>query len=194
MKQNLLLFCLCLLSLFSCQNKDEQQLLEQQKDVKARAFVFTTVSNGWRFSIPTLNPNTQALVQNWKELEDFNAELRQKPKSTIYAFQKKAKDLSRKVLALNATIPPTLAKPEVKSRLAALRTKINAINLFLNIDAIPAQKIVVLVNDFNKEYVSLYQQFDEITRKSEIPKEEGESDMIRMLDPTRAIPNTPNKP
>jgi hypothetical protein len=40
----------------------------------------------------------------------------------------------------------------------------------------------------------LYQRFDEIVRKSEIPKEEGESDMIRMLDPTRAIPTSPNKP
>jgi hypothetical protein len=194
MKQNLFLFCVCLLGLFSCQNKDEQHLLEQQKDVKARAFVFTTVSNGWRFAIPTLNPDTQVLVQNWKELEDFNNELRQKPRSTIYAFQKKSKDLSTKVLALNATIPATFAKPEVRSRIAALRTKINSINLYLNIDAIPAKKIVVLVNDFNKEYGSLYRQFDEITRKNQIPKEEGESDMIRMLDPSRAIPNTPNKP
>jgi hypothetical protein len=75
-----------------------------------------------------------------------------------------------------------------------LITKINSINLYLNIDAIPAKKIVVLVTDVNKEYASLYRQFDEIIRKSEIPKEEGESDMIRMLDPTRAIPDTPNKP
>jgi hypothetical protein len=95
---------------------------------------------------------------------------------------------------LNASIPAPLAKPEVRSRLAALRTKINSINLFLNIDAIPAKKIVILVNDFNKEYGSLYRQFDEITRKNQIPKEEGESDMIRMLDPSRAIPNTPKKP
>jgi hypothetical protein len=34
-------------------------------------------------------------------------------------------------------------------------------------------------------------QFDEIKRKSEIKMEEGESDMIRMLDTTRAIPNNP---
>jgi hypothetical protein len=66
--------------------------------------------------------------------------------------------------------------------------------LFLNLDAIPEKKVVALIQDVNKEYVSLYQQFDEIVRKSEIPKEEGESDMIRMLDPTRAIPTSPNKP
>jgi hypothetical protein len=30
---------------------------------------------------------------------------------------------------------------------------------------------------------------DEIVRKNQIPLEEGESDMIRMLDTARAIPN-----
>jgi hypothetical protein len=41
---------------------------------------------------------------------------------------------------------------------------------------------------------SLGRQMDEIVRRSEIPKEEGESDMIRMLDTARAIPPTPKKP
>ena len=68
--------------MISCQNKDEQHLLEQQKDAKTRALVFTTVSNGWHFTIPPLSPNTQSIVQNWKELEDFNFELRRRPKST----------------------------------------------------------------------------------------------------------------
>jgi hypothetical protein len=34
-------------------------------------------------------------------------------------------------------------------------------------------------------------QLEEITRKSQIKIEEGESDMLRMLDTTRAIPTTP---
>jgi hypothetical protein len=189
MKQNLYTVFICFLLLIACQNKDEQHILEQQKDVKARAVVFTTISNGWRFTTPTLNPTTQSFVQNWKELHDFTNELLQIPKSTIGAFQKKSKDLSKKVLALNATIPAPFIKPEVKSRIAALTTKINSLNLFLNIDEIPAQKVVLLVSDVNVELNSLYRQLDEIVRKSEIPKEEGESDMIRMLDTTRAIRN-----
>jgi hypothetical protein len=38
---------------------------------------------------------------------------------------------------------------------------------------------------------------DKITEKSKIPVEEGESEMLRMLDTTRAIPSTtidPNLP
>jgi hypothetical protein len=180
--------------LFSCQNKDDQHLLEQQKDIQARALVFSTVSNGWHFTTPSLNPKTQSLIQNWKELQDFSVELHQTPKSSIGAFQKKSKVLSKKILALTATIPAPFNKPEIKSRLSALTTKINAIDLFLNIDAIPAKKIVVLVNDVNTELASLYRQMDEIVRKTEIPSEEGETDMIRMLDTARAIPNTPKKP
>jgi len=194
MKRNLFPFLICFFFLFACQNKDEQHLLEQQRDAKARELVFSTISNGWHFDDPSLNPNTQLLIQNWKELQDFSNELHQIPKSSIGAFQKKSKNLSKKVLLLNATIPAQFAKPEIKSRLAALTTKINSINLFINIDDIPAQKILILVNDVNAELNSLYRQMDEIVRKNEIPKEEGESDMIRMLDATRAIPNTPNNP
>jgi hypothetical protein len=122
-------------------------------------------------------------------LRAFSTELNQTPKSTIGAFQKKAKELSKKATALNNNIPYEFNKPEIKSRIAALTTKINSINLFLNIDDIPEQKVVALVAEVSIELESLYRQMDEIVRKSQIPKEEGESDMIRMLDTTRAIPN-----
>lgn len=194
MKRTLLLFCMSFLCLFSCQSRDEQQILEQQKDAKSRAEVFAAISNGWHFSVPPLNPKTQSLVRNWKELNDFQYELLQIPKSSIGAFQKKSKDLSRKVLVLNSTIPAPFIKPEIKSRISALTTKIQSINLFMNIDAIPASKVVALIGDVNIELASLYRQMDEIVRKSEIPVEEGESDMIRMLDTARAIPSTPKKP
>lgn len=178
------------LLLQSCQNNDEKRLAEQQKDAKEKELIYTKISNGWRFSIPTLNPKTGGMIRNWTELQAFTTELTQTPKSTIGAFQKKAKELSKKAAALNNHIPPQFNKPEVKSRIAALTTKINSINLFINLDAIPEEKVLTAVADVNVTLLSLYQQMDEIVRKSEIPKEEGESDMIRMLDTARAIPNT----
>jgi hypothetical protein len=58
------------------------------------------------------------------------------------------------------------------------------------LDNIPDKKVIVLVGEINAELVSLQRQMDKITEKSKIPVEEGESDMLRMLDTTRAIPNT----
>lgn len=173
----------------SCQKNDEQQLALQRKDAQAKELIFTKISKGWHFTRPAINPQTQALIQNWNELRDFNTELMQTPKSSIGAFQKKAKDLSKKTLALYNNIPPTFNKPQVKSRITALLTKINSIDLFIHLDAIPADKIIALIADVDQEMLSLYRQFDEIIRKNLIPMEEGESDMIRMLDTTRAIPN-----
>lgn len=161
----------------------------QRKDAQAKALIFTKISKGWRFTRPSMSPQTQALVQNWKELREFNDELLQTPKSSIGAFQKKSKDLSKKALALYQNIPPTFDKPQVKSRITALLTKINSINLYIHLDAIPEQKIISLVAEVDQEMVSLYRQLDEIVRKNQIPMEEGESDMIRMLDTTRAIAN-----
>lgn len=130
-------------------------------------------------------------MNNWSELRLFVTELNQKPKSSIGAFQKKAKVLSTKAAELNKNIPFAFNKPEVKARIAVIMTKMNSINLFINLQEIPDQKVVALIADSNVEIASLYSQMNEIVRKSEIPKEEGESDMIRMLDTARAIPTKP---
>ena len=188
----LLLFLCCLttaITTLSCNDNDEKRQAETLKDAQKQEVIFNTISKGWNFLIFILTPSSQTILNNWNEWRLFLDELGVKPKSTIGAFQKKAKALSKRASDLNANIPYTFNKPEVKSRIAVLVTKINAINLFINLDDIPAQKVVSLVADVNEELHSLTRQMDEIIRKNAIPKEEGESDMIRMLDTARAIPN-----
>jgi hypothetical protein len=71
------------------------------------------------------------------------------------------------------------------------------LDLFLNLDKIPDQKVIVLVSEINAELVSLQRQMDKIVEKSKIPVEEGESELMKMMDTSRAIPNTltdPNLP
>lgn len=189
MKSKLYCFLMAIFLLFSCQD-EEAQRLAAQKDAKKKEQIFANINKGWNFSIPQLNPQTQPLVANWSELRMFLLELGQKPQSSIGAFQKKAKVLSTKALELNNNIPISFNKPEVKSRIAVLTTKVNSINLFINLQEIPDAKVVALISEINLETASLFRQMDEIVRKSEIPKEEGESDMIRMLDTARAIPNS----
>ena len=53
----------------------------------------------------------------------------------------------------------------------------------------PESKVLVLVTQINEELTSLQNQMDKIVQKSKIPLEEGESDLIKMLDSSRAIPN-----
>jgi len=177
--------------LFSCQN-EEAQRLAAAKDAKKKEQIFANINKGWNFSNPPIGHSSLELIKNWSELRLFTKELYQKPKSSIGAFQKKARELSKKVIELNKNIPPKLNKPEIKARISVLVTKINSINLFVNLQDIPDQKVVTLVSEINTEMASLYRQMDEIVRKSEIPREEGEADMIRMLDTTRAIPNASN--
>ena len=103
----------------------------------------------------------------------------------------KAKTLSKRAAELNNNIPIKYNLPEIKSRIAVITTKINAINLYIHLNQIPDKKIVQLAQEINAEVASMQWQLDEIKRKSEIKMEEGEGDMIRMLDTTRAIPNNP---
>lgn len=177
------------LFLLSCNDNTEKRDAENLKDAQKKEVIFETINKGWNFSNPTLTPTSQSIINNWNEWRLFLNELNLKPKSSIGAFQKKAKALSKKVMDLNTNIPFQFNKPEIKSRISVLTTKINSINLFINLDDIPDKKVVTLVSEVNLELISLTRQMDEIVRKSAIPKEEGESDMIRMLDTARAIPN-----
>jgi hypothetical protein len=178
-------FCLVL----ACQKDQTQLQLERQKDAQRKEQVFQTINQAWRFSIPSLASHTQQFASSWNDLYVLTNELNQKPKSTLGAFQKKARLLSQKSAILANTIPLVFNKPEIKSRIAVLTTKFNQINLFLHVTPVQDQKVVGLIADTNIELKALYLQLDELVRKSEIPTEEGESEMKQMLDTTRAIPS-----
>lgn len=181
-------FLIALLILFSCKDNKKQRLIENAKDAKKKETIFDNINKGWNFNANPTNPASQGLVAMWPEWRGFLLELNSKPKSTIGAFQKKAKELSKKAAELENNIPMAYNKPEVKSRIAVLISKINSLNLYVNLDEIPDDKVVALVLEINIQLVSLQNQLDEIVRKSTIPKEEGESDLIQMLDTSRAIP------
>jgi hypothetical protein len=188
----------CLLAAFfiliSCSDDTEKRAVENARDVKKKEAVFTTINNAWTFNTQPINPTSQSLTVAWQQWRILLDELSQKPKSSIGAFRQKAKTLSAKVKDMRSTIPISYNKPEIKSRVAVLQTKINSLNLFMSLTDIPDKKVVGIISEINIELASLQRQLDEIVRKSQIPKEEGESDMIRMLDTSRAIPNVPKKP
>ncbi len=174
----------------SCQDDAEKRQAAQLKDLKKKEIVFTEINKSWAFSEPQLNAMTQSEISNWSEWRLFLTELKQKPKSSIGAFQKKAKTLSQKASALDNNIPEKFALPEVRSRISALTSKIRFLDLYINVNDIPAQKITPLFPEINAELAALARQMEEIIQKERIPLEQGESDMIRMLDTTRAIPST----
>ena len=177
----------------SCQEDPKVRILEQEKENQKKEVIFNNISKGWNFNSVPSNETSRELTSVWAEWRVFLYELGQKPKSSIGAFQQKAKTLSKKAFELNGKIPIKFDLPEVRSRIAVITTKINAINLYIHLNQIPDQKIVQLVQEVNTEVASLNNQLDEIKRRGEIKIEEGEGDMIRMLDTTRAIPNSPTK-
>ncbi len=187
-----------LLSLFfvlnSCKNENEKRLVETKKDAKKKELIFSNINKAWVFNANPINPTSQANKLSWNEWRQFLSELEQKPKKTIGAFQKKSAELSKKVMALNNLIPVEFDKPQIKSRIAVLITKVRMLDLYIHLKDIPDQKVIALIPEINTELVSLQNQMDKIVQKSKIPLEEGESDLIKMLDSTRAIPNSPQMP
>ena len=175
--------------LFSCQNDNKTLVLEQLKEAQKKEVVFKTINRGWFFEIAPVEPITQSKINGWMEWRNFLTEINQKPKSTIGAFQKKASILSKKVVDLNSGIPGEFNKPQIKARIAVLTTKVKSLDLFIHLNQIPSGKVVKLIGEINTEIDFFQLQLEEIVKKSQIPMEEGESDIIKMKDTTRAIPN-----
>lgn len=189
MKKQLIGLLALIILIIGCKNDDNQRAIEQEKDIKKKEVVFENINKDWNFSVPNLNPQTQILVNNWVEWRLFKEDIALKPKSSIGAFQQKSKSLSKKASDLNLTIPSLIATTAVKSRISVLTTQIKMLELYMNLQQIPYEKVKLLVPEINLGIASLNAQFEEIIRKEQIPLEKGESDMIRMLDTTRAIPS-----
>ena len=189
MKLKLLYMLFFSLLIVSCQNDNKLLIIEQQKEAQKKEVVFNNINRGWVFDISPIEPVTQDKINGWMEWRAFLTEINQKPKSTIGAFQKKASALSKKVVDLHNNIPAEFNKPQIKARIAVITTKIKSMDLFIHLNQIPSGKVVKLISEINTEIDYFQLQLEEIVKRSQIPMEEGEEDIIRMKDTTRAIPN-----
>lgn len=176
---------------YSCQDDNEQRLIQHQKELAKTDAAFKKISSAWNFRRMDLAPHSQELVKDWTLWHLFLTELNQKPTSSIDAFQKKSKALSKKADEILQTIPKHLLSPEFKSRFTVLLTKFNSLEMYLNLKDIPAQKVITIISDINLQLAAIELQINEVVRKSEIKTEQGESEMIRLLDTTRAAKNAP---
>ena len=190
MKYQISLFLLLTTVLFSCQNENEKRLAENAKEAKKKEAIFNNINKGWTFLDEPINEISESQLNSWTEWREFIKEIGEKPRKTIGAFQKKSAAISKKAMALNNNIPAQFNQPQIKSRISILITKIRMLDLFIHLNKIPDDKVVFLIQEINKELISLERQMDKIVEKAKIPKEEGEEDFLRMLDTTRAIPNS----
>jgi hypothetical protein len=191
MKYKITAFLSLVFILLSCQNDNQKRIAENKKEIKKREIIFKNIEKAWVFYDTPITEASEKSVATWNELRMFLAELAQKPKRTIGAFQQKSKALTKKAVALNDNIPLEFNKPQIKSRISTVITKVRLLDLFIHLDNIPDKKVALLIGEINLELVSLQRQMDKLVEKSKIPVEEGESDLLKMMDTTRAIPSTP---
>lgn len=190
MNFKLITFIIPLILLFSCQDEDAIREKERLRNAEKSEVIFEKINKGWNLNVAASTPEVASILKNWNQWNAFSKELEQKPKSSINAFRKKAIALSKKAEELNTNIPDKFDNPQVKSRISIIITQLHALDLYINLDKIPADKVVGIIPNVNKGIKSLEEQFQEILRKEKIPLEQGEADMIKMLDTTRAIPSS----
>lgn len=176
----------------ACSDDSAERKIAYEREQQKSQEVFAAISRSWQFRTVPMNVQSENLRASWEPWRIFLRELEQKPQSTITAFRAKSKLLSTRAQDLQ-NIPTPYNRPEVISRISVLRTKIHELDLYINLNRIPRDKVTVLVSEINAEIASFQSQLAEIARRNQIPREQGESDLIRMRDTSRAIPG-PSKP
>ncbi len=188
-------------ALLSCEDEDKQRRAETIKAAKMNDSILKIISSNWKFNVPSPSAKVQQRISTWNEWHQFKAELMQKPTGGIAAYKQKTKNLVNKVDQLKNNIPAMFNKPQVRSRLGVLITKIKQLYTFLNLEVVQDKKVLQYIGEITHETAAVQVQLDEIIRLSEIPKEVGEDEMLRALDtarmanPDRQVqPDAGNKP
>lgn len=196
MKKILFPILLAVILAVSCKDDSDARLQDIARNDKRNEQIFSKIDKAWDFDAPATSPNVKNIIANWAEWRLFMTELEQKPKSTIGAFKQKAKTLSRKVADLNNNIPAQFDKSEIRSRIMTLSTKVKSLDLYINLDKIPEDKVLKLIPEVKTELASLEAHMEKIVTKSQIRLEEGEAEMIRALSDSvnKTMPKLPTPP
>jgi len=172
-------------ALSSCEDNEQQRIAETQRTIKQNDSILKVISNNWIFDVPPPTLKVAERIGVWNEWQQFNSELKQKPTGSLNAFRQKTKALVNKADQLKNNLPPFFDKPQVRSRMGVLVTKIKSLYTYISIETIPDKKVISIIADINHEIRALQNQLDEMIRISEIPKEQGEEEMLRALDTVR---------
>lgn len=183
----IVLILICILNV-GCRQDGAQRREAQIKEEQKKEEVFIQIRDAWILKPPVFGVKEQAFLGDWAQWRVLTTEVRQKPSTSIQAFQTKARTFSIKIKEVNASIPSALNIPEFKSRLMVLQTKMNTLDLFMNLDQIPVDKIKITIAEINEQFSAIQSQLTEIVLRSEIPLEEGEMETIQQLrDTTRMV-------
>lgn len=189
MKIQFRLFFLVIVILSSCNDENQRRLEAQKKEAQKKEKIFAVLNKDWIFQSEPINEVAEKSMTFWTQWRSFMDELAQKPKSSISAFQKKAKTLTKKATELNDNLPGQYNNPAIKSRISILITNVSLLDMYLHLKPIPTQKVVRQISEINLELIALQREMDKIDVKSKIIIEEGEADMLKILDTARAIPS-----
>jgi hypothetical protein len=181
----LIMLCCFSVLLFSCKDDESQRRAETVRTQKQNDSILKVISENWRFNVPPVTGKVAAQLAGWNEWQQFSNELMQKPTGSLTAYRQKAKNLVAKAEQLKSNIPAFFDKPQIRSRISVLDTKVKSLYTFINVAVIPDKKVVTLIKEITHETTSLQNQMNELIIISEIPKEAGEEEMLRALDTVR---------
>jgi len=171
--------------LFSCKDDDTKRQAETIKTAKLNDSILKVIRENWKFNIPPLNPKVEERLSGWSEWQQFNDELAQKPVGSLNAYREKTKTLVTKTELLKTGLPLFFDKPQVRSRISVLDTRMKSLYTYISLDMIPDKKVVQLIGEITHEVTSLQNQMNELIILNEVPKEMGEDEMLKAMDTVR---------
>lgn len=179
---------LLVISLFSCENKPDETILEDRnKQIKKNKAFFKVLEKKWEFFQLELDPIVLEEFNKWQEWQNFSKELYFKPKFSLTAFKQKSQNLNVKAGLMIPTLPNLINKQEIETRFIVLQLQIKNLEMYLNLKNINQKKVLASIDAINKELLVIEKMVNELAVKSKIVKEAGEENIVRLKDTTRVL-------
>jgi hypothetical protein len=183
-------YLLFLVLIVSCQKDNSVELkASRDKEIAKNKKFYTILEKKWEFYGLEFDSIVTDDMKNWEKWQNFTKELYFKPKYSLTAFKQKSKELTKKSDSLSITLPSFINKQEVATRFNVLHLQLKNLEMYLNLEKINQQKVLLHINSVNEELLVIEKMINEVALKSKIVKEAGEENIIRLRDTTRAANN-----
>jgi len=136
----------------------------------------------WTFTAVITNSAINNKLSNWEEWRNYVNELTIRPNAGKANLMRKANMLVEKVAVLKNNIPESYNRPETKARIALLETHVQNLDMHLEFEPLNEKEINSLLVNIQKSTNSIINQFSEFEVKANIPKEQGEANLIQPID------------
>lgn len=155
--------------LVQCDKKPEATSTVEQSAVSGDS-VLVVMKKNWKFDQIQYPAEAYAVLNNWDNWRIFFQNLQKRPTNSLRAYKEQVKMLLSDVESVESSVPEGFQNPRIFSRINVLKTHLQQLDMYLELNPLPLKDIQSLLPKIDKDIRVVIFQFKEKIEKDKLPK------------------------